>query len=68
MSKPGGFLEIGHNLRGEVVLNMNGCHETDEYGNSHIVFSPEQARELAEKLMRRADEAETLARAMGGAL
>jgi len=49
-----GYLEIGTNDRGEVVLNL----DRDRNGVGHIVFSPSQARGLADALNRKANEAE----------
>lgn len=52
-----GFLEVGHNDKGEVVINHPDL-KPDENGVGHIVFSPAQARNLARLLLERADVAE----------
>lgn len=52
MDKVEGHLEIGTNERREVVINL------DRDRTGHIVFSPNQARGLAESLLRKAAEAE----------
>jgi hypothetical protein len=52
-----GVLEVGHNDTHEVVINHPDL-EPDENGVGHIVFSPQQARNLAALLMKHADEAE----------
>jgi hypothetical protein len=52
-----GALEVGTNGSGEVVVNHPDL-EPDENGVGHIVFSPEQARNLAEILSAKADDAE----------
>lgn len=51
-----GHLEVGHNERFEVVINHPAL-ETDAQGVGHIVFSPRQARVLANLLLKHADEA-----------
>jgi hypothetical protein len=51
-----GFLEVGTNGKGEVVINHPDL-ELDENGVGHIVFSPRQARSLARLLLKNADEA-----------
>jgi hypothetical protein len=48
----GGYLEVGTTLCGEVVINL----DYDRVG--HIVFSAEQARQLAHLLLTKAGEAE----------
>ena len=48
-----GYLEVGYNEKGEVVLNL----DKDRNGVGHIILSPGQARTLAEKLNKKADEA-----------
>jgi len=53
----GGYLEVGTNGRGEVVVNHPDLLP-DENGIGHIVFSPEQARNFAALLLRKAQEAE----------
>lgn len=57
MDKISGFLEVGHNEQGEVVINHPDL-KPDENGVGHIVFSPGQARNLARLLLERASEAE----------
>jgi hypothetical protein len=51
-----GVLEVGTNGRGEVVINHPDL-EPDENGVGHIVFSPDQAENLARLLRRKAKEA-----------
>lgn len=55
--KVAGHLEVGTNEQGEVVVNHPDL-QPDENGVGHIVFSPNQARNLAELLQRKASEAE----------
>jgi hypothetical protein len=43
-----GFVTVGHNDRGEVVVNL------DRDRTGYIVFSPQQARDFASLLARRA--------------
>jgi hypothetical protein len=50
----GGHLLVGQNTRGEVVINL----PRDMTG--HLVFSPHQARGLADLLTKNADELEAL--------
>lgn len=45
---PEGFLEVGHNDKGEVVVNLP--HDM----TGHIVFSPGQAISLSQLLLKRA--------------
>ena len=52
-----GFLEVGTNGRGEVVINHSDIMP-DENGVGHIVFSPNQARDLARVLSKQADRAD----------
>jgi hypothetical protein len=56
---PENTLEVGHDDQGEVVIN-HGNLQPDEKGIGHLVFSPEQARELATLLWKHAEEAEFL--------
>lgn len=49
-----GYLEVGHNGQGEVVLNL----DKDRNGVGHIVFSSNQARMLAKSLTKQARVAE----------
>lgn len=49
-------LEVGTNGRGEVVINHPDL-EPDADGVGHIIFSIEQARNLAHLLMKKANEA-----------
>jgi hypothetical protein len=51
-----GALEVGTNGSGEVVINHPDL-EPDENGIGHIVFSVEQARNLANLLMSKAADA-----------
>lgn len=53
----GGYLEVGRNEQGEVVVNHPDL-KPDENGVGHIVFSPSQARNLASLLMHHALESE----------
>lgn len=46
-----GFLKIGTNGKGEVVINL------DKDRTGHIIFSPAQASALAMVLRRKANEA-----------
>ena len=55
--KIAGYLEVGTNGAGEVVINHPAL-DTDENGHGHIVFSPNQARSLAATLEAKANEAE----------
>lgn len=48
-----GYLEVGRNDKFEVVLNLD--HDRD--GTGHIIFSPNQARNLARLLVKQANEA-----------
>lgn len=52
-----GFLEVGSNGKGKVVVNHPDL-EPDENGVGHIVFSPEEARNLARILLEKADIAQ----------
>lgn len=52
-----GFLEVGRNEQGEVVINHPDL-KPDENGVGHIVFSVNQARNLARLLEKQASEAE----------
>src|ERR1035438_10261587 len=54
MEKVSGFLEVGPNDDGEVVINHPDL-KPDENGVGHIVFSPNQARNLAMLLFKHAD-------------
>ena len=47
-----GFIEVGTNGNGMVVLNL------DKDRTGHIIFSPEQAWSLAESLAKKSKEAE----------
>lgn len=51
-----GTLEVGTNGAGEVVINHPDLNP-DENGVGHIVFSVEQARNLAYILLKKADSA-----------
>ena len=61
MTTNGGYLEIGTNGRGEIVINHPDI-DPDQDGVGHIVFSPHQARLFASLMLRKADEAEREAR------
>jgi hypothetical protein len=52
-----GYLEVGLNEQGEVVVNHPDL-KPDDNGVGHIVFSANQARNLAELLMKHAAQAE----------
>lgn len=52
-----GYLEVGRNDRGEVVVNHPDL-KPDANIVGHIVFSPNQAREFAKLLLKHAAEAE----------
>ena len=52
-----GYLEVGHNEKGEVIINHPRM-KLDANGVGHIVFSPAQARNLAESLLQHAFDAE----------
>jgi hypothetical protein len=56
-----GVLEVGINEHGEVVVNHPDL-QPDANGVGHIIFSPAQARSLADLLSRKAAEAEADAR------
>jgi hypothetical protein len=53
-----GFLEVGANEDGEVVLNL------DQDRTGHIVFSPDQARRLARLLWAKAMDADNQLKAV----
>jgi len=61
MDKIAGYLEVGVNDNGEVVVNHPDL-TPDENGVGHIVFSPAQALNLAQLLWKHAKAAEVLAR------
>lgn len=61
MDKITGFLEVGLNEAGEIVVNHPDL-EPDENGVGHIVFSADQARNLARLLEKHANESEREAR------
>jgi hypothetical protein len=48
-----GYLEVGVNDVGEVVIN-HPYLKPDKNGIGHIVFSPNQARQLAHTLLKQA--------------
>jgi hypothetical protein len=52
-----GFLEVGCNDQNEIVINHPDL-KLDEYGVGHIVFSVNQARNLAKLLIDKAMEAD----------
>lgn len=54
MDKIGGFLEVGRNDAHEVVVNHPDL-KPDENGVGHIVFSPRQARNFANLLIKHAE-------------
>ena len=47
-----GFLMVGHNENGEVVINL------DHDRTGHVVFTPQEARYLGHLLLHKADRAE----------
>ncbi len=51
-----GFLEVGTNGVGSVVINHPDL-EPDEEGVGHIIFSPAEAERLGNLLLRKASEA-----------
>lgn len=53
----GGFLEVGLDEHGQVVINHPDL-KPDENGVGHIVFSPNQARNLALLLVKHASRAD----------
>ena len=53
-----GFLEVGCNENGEIVINHPNL-KPDENGVGHIVFSPRQARDLADLLFKHAAKADS---------
>ncbi len=53
----GGYLEVGLDYQGQVVVNHPDL-KPDENGVGHIVFSPAQARNLAELLLKHALQSE----------
>lgn len=55
--KNAGVLEVGTNGNGEVVINHPDL-QPDENGVGHIVFSPRQARHLANLLNLKARDAD----------
>lgn len=56
--KIAGYLEVGLNRRGEVVINHPKPMDLDEDGIGHFVFSANQARALADRLWWHAEEAD----------
>lgn len=54
--KVAGYLEVGVNTQGEVILNL----DKDRNGIGHIIFSPNQARAFAEVLISNAASAEKM--------
>ena len=61
MDKIQGFLEVGLNDEGEVVVNHSDL-KPDENGIGHIVFSADQAQNLSRLLSRHADQSDSDAR------
>lgn len=57
MDKIEGFLEVGCNEQDEIVINHPDL-KPDENGVGHIIFSPHQARNLAQLLLDNAASAE----------
>jgi hypothetical protein len=55
--KIAGHLWVGTTGDGEVVVNHPDI-DPDKDGKGHIIFSPNQARNLANLLLRKAEEAE----------
>ena len=56
MDKIEGYLEVGANEQGEVLINHSDL-KPDENGVGHIVFSKNQARNLANLLTKHAGSA-----------
>lgn len=56
MDKIAGYVEVGHNGKGEVVINLPVLEQT--FSGSFLTFSPAQARHLAASLERQAALAE----------
>lgn len=56
-----GFLEVGCNDNGEIVVNHPDL-KPDADGIGHIVFSPRQARNFADLLLRNAEQSERATR------
>lgn len=52
-----GYLEVGSNEKGEIVINHLDL-KPDANGAGHIVFSTTQARNLADSLLRQSDKAD----------
>lgn len=59
MDKIEGYLEVGANEQGEVVINHPDL-KPDENGVGHIVFSKNQARNLAKLLTKHAGAVATV--------
>ena len=55
---PPGFIELGSSIDGNYVIMRHPHIDLDMNGCGEIVFSPEQARELARLLVECADECE----------
>ena len=56
VSKVGGYLQVGTNGRGEVVINHDDI-DPDKDGKGHIIFTVDQALDLADLLIGKAYEA-----------
>ncbi len=55
----GGYLKIGMNENGEIVMEFDDMRSNiDENGVGHVIFSTAQARALANLLNNKADEAD----------
>jgi hypothetical protein len=52
MDNVGGYLMVGYDHEGQVVVNL------DHDRTGHLIFSPAQARHLARLLVAKAQEAE----------
>lgn len=61
MDKVKGYLEVGRDENGDIVVNHPDL-QPDANGVGHIVFSPNQARHLAHLLLKHAEESEDEAR------
>lgn len=57
MAPAKGFLEVGTNGTGQVIVNHPDL-QPDQNGVGHIVFSADEARNLASLLLRKAEDAE----------
>jgi hypothetical protein len=61
IDKIAGYLEVGLNHAGEVVINHPKPMDLEADGSGHFVFSPDQARGLASLLLKHAAAADAVA-------